>query len=245
MIQDILAKIGLTEGEIQVYLALVELGQTSTGKITEKAKIASSKVYEVLQRLMNKGLVSYVVKNGVKYYDATPPERLSDFLEEKKDSLTDAQKEIEKILPELKSKRKGAQEVNRTVVYTGGEGPKIALREALEAGKKKEELLGFGSDEDPFLVHYPYELEKHFREQKKYKVKWKMLFCGEFQSPNPLAEIRYLPKGFTTPTRTFIYGNKVAIMDFHKPFTTIIIENKDVAESYRKHFYFLWEIAKE
>jgi len=45
------------------------------------------------------------------------------------------------------------------------------------------------------------------------------------KSPNPLAEIRYLPKGFTTPTRNFVYGNKVAIINFYKPFTTIIIEN--------------------
>ena len=245
MIEDILYKIGLTEGEIQVYLALLQLGQTTTGKITHRAKIASSKVYEVLQRLMTKGLVSYVIKNGVRYYNATPPERLNDFLEEKKNSLSQAQKEIERILPELKSKMLSIEEKNETVVYTGEQGPKIALKEALEAGKQKEELLGFGTDEDPFLIYYPYELERHFEEQKKYKVKWKMLFSGGFKSPNPLAEIKYLPRGFTTPTRTFVYGNKVAIIDFHKPFTTIIIENKEVAESYRKHFYFLWEIAKK
>lgn len=245
MINNILMKIGLTEGEIQVYLALLETGQTATGKITEKAKIASSKVYEVLQRLIDKGLASYVVINGVRHYDATPPDRLFDFLEEKKDNLTRAQKEINKILPELNAKRNKIEERNMTLVYTGEQGPKIALKEALEAGKKKEELLGFGTDEDPFLVHYPFELEKHFKDQKKYKVKWKMLFSGGFQSPNPLAEIRYLPKGFTAPIRTFVYGNKVAIIDFHKPFTTIIIENKEVAESYRKHFYFLWNIAKK
>jgi sugar-specific transcriptional regulator TrmB len=245
MIEDILIKIGLTEGEIQVYLALVGLGQSTTGRITDKARIASSKVYEVLQRLINKGLVSCVIINGVRNFDATPPERLVDFLEDKKEDLIKAQKDITKILPEIRARRRKVEEKNETVVYTGKQGPKIALNEALEAGKRKEELLGFGTDEDPFLVHYPYELEKHFKEQKKHKVKWKMLFSGGFKSPNPLAEIKYLPKGFTTPTRTFVYGNKVAIIDFHKPFTTIIIENKEVAESYKKHFYFLWDIAKD
>lgn len=42
-----------------------------------------------------------------------------------------------------------------------------------------------------------------------------------------------------------MYGDKVALIDFHKPFTTIIIENKDVAQSYRQHFEFLWKIAKK
>jgi sugar-specific transcriptional regulator TrmB len=83
--KEILKNVGLTEGEIQVYLALIQLGQSSTGKITHKAKIASSKVYEVLERLSEKGLVSYVIKNGVKNFDATPPERLIDFLEERKE----------------------------------------------------------------------------------------------------------------------------------------------------------------
>ena len=129
-------------------------------------------------------------------------------------------------------------------MYSGFWAPKIALNDALEAGKKGEELLGFGTDEDPFLTHYPIELEKHFEEQKKHKVKWKMLFTKGFKSPNPIAEVRYLPKGFTAPIRTFVYGNKVAIIDFHKPFTAIIIENKDIARSYRDHFNFLWKMAR-
>ena len=245
MIKEALEKIGLTEGEIQVYEALIQLGLTSTGNIVKKANIASSKVYEVLQRLMNKGLVSYVIKNGVRHYDATPPERLIDFLDEKKQGIEKAKEEIRKIIPEIKSRRKFVEEVNKTQVYTGFQAPKIALSEALEAGKKGEELLGFGTDDDPFLTHYRLELERHFEEQKKHNVKWKMLFTEGFVSPNPVAEVRYLPKGFTAPIRTFVYGNKVAIIDFHKPFTVIIIENKDVAQSHRDHFNFLWKIAKK
>lgn len=244
MIKKALEKIRLTEGESQVYIALVELGLSSTGKITKKAKIASSKVYEVLQRLMNKGLVSYVIKNGVRYFDATPPERLLDFLEEKKEEIIDSQKEIRKIIPELKTKRMKADEENETIVYTGVQGPKIVLKEAIEAGKQGKQLYGFGTDEDPYITHLPFDLERHFEEQKKYKIKWKLLFTKGFKSPNPLAQIKYLPKGFSLPIRTMIYGNKVAIVDFHKPFTTIIIKKKQIAESYKKHFNLLWKIAK-
>ena len=90
-------------------------------------------------------------------------------------------------------------------------------------------------------------LQKHFLDQKRYKVKWNLLFTkGKWQSQSPLANIRYLPKGFNLPIRTMIYGNKVAIVDFNsKPFTTIIIENKDIAKSYKSHFKFLWKQAKK
>jgi len=244
MIKPALEKIGLTEGEIHVYLALTELGLSTSWNITKNAKIASSKVYEVLQRLIDKGLVSFVIKNGVRYYDATPPERLLDFLEEKQNEIEITKKGIRDILPELKS-RKGTHEENKTIVYTGTQGPKIVLKEAIEAGRNGQELYGFGTDEDPYLIYFPFELKRHFEEQKKYKIRWKLLFTKGFKSPNPFADIRYLPEGFSLPVRTMIYGNKVAIVDFHKPFTTIIIENKKVAESYREHFNVLWKIAKK
>ncbi|MBS3174892.1 TrmB family transcriptional regulator, partial [Candidatus Woesearchaeota archaeon] len=80
MIEEILHQIGLTEGEIKVYLSLLELGSTSTGKIIKKSHISGSKVYEVLDRLSSKGLVTSVVKNGVKYFEATTPEKILSYL---------------------------------------------------------------------------------------------------------------------------------------------------------------------
>ena len=240
-----LGKIGLTPGEAEVYEALVELGLSSAGDIIKKANIASSKVYDVLHRLINKGLASYTIKNGVRYYDATPPERLIDFLEQKKTDISKTQDEIKKIIPRIKAKRKTIKEENKVVVYTGVQGAKIVLKESIEAGRKGAELMGYGTDEDPYKDYLPADIEEHFRDQVKYNVKWKLLFTkGKWRSPSPLADIKYLPKGFNLPIRTMIYGDKVAIVDFHKPITTIIIHNKAIAESYKKHYKFLWSIAK-
>jgi len=245
-LNETLMKIGLTEGESQVYNALIELGQTTAGKIIKKANIASSKVYDVLYKLQVKGLVGYVVKNNINYYDATPPERLIDFLEEKKANISDAQNKIKEIIPLIKSRRELKEEKNNVIVYTGVQGPKIVLKETIEAGRKGEKLMGFGTDEDPYKDYLPADIEEHFREQKKYKIKWYLLFTkGDWSSPSPLSEIKYLPKGQTIPVRTMIYGDKVAIVDFNKPFTTIIIEKKEIAEAYRKQFENLWKLAKK
>lgn len=243
MIRKALQKIGLTEGESQVYEALVELGLSSTGAITKKANIASSKVYEVLQRLQNKGLVSYVIKNGVRYYDATPPERLVDFLEEKKDGIEKAQEDIKKIIPKIELKRKLAGEKNEIIVYTGKEGPKIALKEVGETAKKGIEVVGFGTDEDDYLKLFPAQLKDYVEQAKKYKIKERLLFAEGFKSPNINAKKRFLPKGYMIPVRTMIYGSKVAIVDFTKPMTTIIIEKKEIAEAYMSYFNLLWDIG--
>lgn len=247
--RDILEKIGLTPGEAEVYEALVELGTATAGAIIKKANIASSKVYDVLYRLQTKGLVSHIIKNGVRHYDATPPERLIDFLEERKDQLAAAQNEIRKILPEIRAKRDTQKERNNVVVYTGRQGPRIVLQETIEAGRKGAELMGFGTDEDPYKDYLPADIENHFREQKKYNVKWKLLFTkGAWRTPSPLADTRYLPKTlahFIQPIRTMIYGDKVALVDFTKqPWITIIIDKKEIAQAYKQQFEFLWKIAK-
>jgi len=244
MLRKILQKIGLTEGEIQVYNALLELGLTSTGAITKKANIASSKVYEVLQRLQNKGLTSYIIKNGTRYYDATPAERLIDFLQEKKDSLTESQQEIKNIIPQLELTRKKAKENNQTIIYTGIQGPKIVLNEILEAGKKGINNCGFGTDDDPYAKFMPSVLDKFIKNSKKLKFKSRLIFAKGFKSKNTNAKIKYLPKEYLMPVRIMIYDNKVAIVDFTKPVTTIIIEKKEIATAYKSHFELLWKIAK-
>ncbi len=47
-----LEKIGLTNSEIKVYLSLLELGTVSKGAIVKKSGIASSKIYEITDKLI-------------------------------------------------------------------------------------------------------------------------------------------------------------------------------------------------
>ena len=63
-----LEKIGFTKSEIAVYTALLKIGQKTTGEILKEAKISSGKIYEILDKLIKKGLVSYIIKNNTKYF---------------------------------------------------------------------------------------------------------------------------------------------------------------------------------
>ena len=52
----ILEEIGLTKGEIKVYLTLLKIGNTTSGRIINESGVSRSKVYDVLERLKQKGL---------------------------------------------------------------------------------------------------------------------------------------------------------------------------------------------
>ena len=71
---------GLSNAEAKIYLALLELGSSKTGRIIDRTKLQSSTVYHVLGSLVEKGIVSHILQGKVKHYNAEPPEAFLNFL---------------------------------------------------------------------------------------------------------------------------------------------------------------------
>ena len=84
---EILKEIGLNENEIKVYIILLRLGSSKVNEVYDKTKIPRSFIYEVLKSLIDKGLVSYVIKSGIRYYEAAKPLKLKEILKKKESKL--------------------------------------------------------------------------------------------------------------------------------------------------------------
>ncbi len=100
----ILEDIGLTRNEIKVYLALLSLGSTTSGPLIKQTGLHTSKVYDSLERLSEKGIVSHYLEDNSKHFKAVDPVRLKDFLAEKKKKITQQEAEIMKITKDEKRK---------------------------------------------------------------------------------------------------------------------------------------------
>src|SRR3990167_8668752 len=92
--KESLRQIGLSEGESEVYLALLKLGSSPVHAIKEETRLHRTTIYDFLEKLLTKGLTNYVIKGGVKYYKATHPNKLLDYIKEKENLITT-------ILPDL------------------------------------------------------------------------------------------------------------------------------------------------
>ena len=84
---SVLEKIGLSNAEIEVYLTLLKLGLTPSNKIIRETEFRKSTVYESINRLQEKGLVSSVIKDSRKYFEATESGRLIEFVHDKRREL--------------------------------------------------------------------------------------------------------------------------------------------------------------
>lgn len=249
MINQALKQIGLTEGEIKVYLALLELGSTTTGKITKISNISGSKVYEVLERLMNKGLVNSIIKNNVKHFEAASPERILDYLDEKEKNIEKEKREIQKIIPKLILKQEAVKK-SEAKIFTGWEGIKTANEDIIQTLKRGEEWLSMGLTEQPESWEIYFTKRQKLRAKKgiihKHLIneKYKTLYKKRKRLPN--TEFRFLPKELEMPTSTEIYKDKVLIFVLVKENPmAVMIESEEIAESFRKYFYVIWKQAKK
>src|SRR3989344_7245931 len=100
---QILKQVGLTDTEIKVYLALLSVGSTSAGHLVEETGLYRKNLYDALNKLIDKGLVTYVIENKIKLFQAKNPENLEKYLDEKKAKIEEQKQEVQKTISELNS----------------------------------------------------------------------------------------------------------------------------------------------
>src|SRR3989338_1275628 len=87
---EILQTLGLTVIETKTYLTLLEIGKSLAGTIAERAHLHRRNVYDALEKLLQKGLVSYTISNNKKYWNAVHPEKTLNLMKENENLISSA-----------------------------------------------------------------------------------------------------------------------------------------------------------
>jgi sugar-specific transcriptional regulator TrmB len=98
-----LMEIGLTNGESRVYISLLKLGSSKVGSIVVDSRVSYSKVYDVLERLIIKGLVRFILIGDVRHFNAVEPYRLQDYVQKKEEKIKLQKDKANRIIPDLVS----------------------------------------------------------------------------------------------------------------------------------------------
>jgi sugar-specific transcriptional regulator TrmB len=235
-----LKNFGLTENETKVYLALVELGSTTTTPIRNKTDLHTSRVYEALNSLITKGLVSYFLKNNVKHFKAQEPDVMFDILDEKREQL-------KKIMPEIKVLTNKKDSIYNVSIYEGYKAFKQVYDHVLFNLTSKDEILVLGAQ--PESAHFLGEtfFKQYTQRRIKKKIKMRIIFnnnalqtAKEYAKLN-FTNVRVLPKHTIVPAAFDIYPNQVSILLLKEKPLVFHIDCKEVADSYKAYFEFLWK----
>jgi sugar-specific transcriptional regulator TrmB len=231
-----LENIGLTQGEIKVYLALLELGSSSAGSILEKAEVQNSVFHFCVNNLIEKGLVSYVKKNKFRVYSSNPPESFLSYLKDK-------EKQIETIIPELKAKQSFSKEKQEVEIFEGIKGIMTLLNILIENTKKGDEFLFFSAEAES--LEKSEEIQKFYEMfDAKRKDKGLIVKGISTSSLKPLFEKRkYLKMKYTklpVPANTGICNNKMVLISWGEKSTGILISSKNIVEKQKRFFNVFW-----
>jgi sugar-specific transcriptional regulator TrmB len=228
-----LKEAGLTSNESRIYVALVELGQTSAGKIASKTGIHRRNVYDALEILIKKGLISYTQKNNKKLYNASNPQRILDIFQEKKNLLTP-------IIQKLNEKFMFTKEKEEINIYQGKEALKGIFEDQLNYPNIK--IIGASPKAYDILQFY----FKWYDKNRKQKKIFAEIIAQNRKIKNlPFSEIRYIPKKYENPLSVNLYGDKTCIIFWSSEPLAILIKNKEITDAYKNYFNILWKIAKK
>ena len=123
-IDSILSEFGLTQPEVNVYKAGLELGSRPASIIAQRAGFKRGHTYNVLSLLQQKGIAQEFVKNSVKHFTFSPPEVLVAMLENQQQELAAKKERLLKVLPELEKLRSQIASDPKVKFYQGVEGVK-------------------------------------------------------------------------------------------------------------------------
>jgi len=246
---EVLKQVGLSEGEIKVYFALLELESSTVGRIIEKSGVPDSKIYMILEKLKEKGLASFVIKNNVKHFQASDPKNILRLLTEREKAIAGQKKELEeKILPEIERKRKQTEEKQEAVVYESMEGLKAAMNYMLD-------VVGKGGEYQVFVIGEVLKEKRvidFFKEYHKKRlakgVSGRRLSSVEFRDIlEKYHKSRNIPMRFTSqklPVGVFIFKNHVMTMIWEEKPTAFVIKSRKNYQYYKEFFEDLWKTAK-
>ena len=234
-IEKVLDNLGFSPNEIKIYLALNDHGSSKAGKIAKIAKIDRSSCYNSLQRLIEKGLVSYVSIGQVRWFQATGPQKLLHYIKEQEE-------DIKEVLPELDARHKASKVTGQVRLFKGIKGIRTILQDILRTGKSNF-VFGNESQLEERMPVYQQQFVRQLKEKKMF-VKEIVREDRDHPTSNP-KQTRYVSKSIESPVVTNIYGDKIALLIWTDEPEGIIIENEAAAKAYRSYFDFMWGHAKK
>ena len=240
---EIFKELGFTERETKVYIALLETGRTTVGPIANKTKIQHSKIYETIDKLINKGLVSFIVVSKTKYFQASNPKEILNIIEDKKSKFKE-------ILGKLESKQKFSDSKQVAIVHEGYKSFKAMFNNLADELKKGDQYWVFAfkreyhnQDTQLFLRRFHQILEKKCvddraigHESVKREIK------HTFEDNNNI-NLKFTTN--ETPIGIIITKNKVINLLWGERPTAIEIISEQIFQQYKNFFEEIWKQAKK
>lgn len=234
-----MAKLGFSPSEIKIYLHLYRHGSSFANKISSEVRINRTNIYEALERLISKGVVSFIIKNKVKWFEAKPPEAILSLIQEKEEELAAARRNLLEEIKEVKASKIELAPLEATI-GVGKKGLRMIFEEILETRKP----IALMASKLQFKELFGPYFELWHKRRIGYKTKQRTIISELFRRKivaRKFLEYKFIANKLISPTTIIIYGDTCVFIQWSKEPLAIKVKNTEIAKSHLNYFNLLWE----
>lgn len=240
-----LMQLGCNQKHVKFYQAAFILGPATLLEVAKKARLQRSTAYLIASELIEMGLISEDHQTYKKRFLAAEPDIILQKLEARHRLLGRNNIALKEMLPDLRATHQSTLIRPRVRTFSGKAGLVSVWKDILS--EQQEILLWTNQDiERQFFGEDIHAL--FIKERVEKKIPTRVLATDSLRAKDlqvtderNLRQTRILSPLATFTSETYIYGNKVAILDIGKDIFGVITESRQIADSHRNMFELSWQ----
>lgn len=245
MKQEDLMSLGFNKNEAKVYLSLLKFGKADAHKLIQDTKFHKNIVYDNLEKLIDKGLVSFIVEDGRKVFQISSPHMLIEFFEEKEKKILKEKEKAKNLAKEISKIAKTIKHKQEATILRGIKGIKAFYNDSLYGS----DYVVFGAPKESLNIMGETFWKNLNLKRKEKKIKVRMIFNPSIKDygnkiKDKFTDIRYFKQDFEPLTETHVQDDKVGILIWTEEPILFLIKDKLIAKDYLKFFEDMWKKAK-
>ncbi|NQV11971.1 hypothetical protein HQ524_01280 [Candidatus Uhrbacteria bacterium] len=246
---DQLAHAGMSEREARVYLVSLSLGKASVQEIAHASQMTRTTVYNVVDAIVERGLMQAVDVDGKRLLIAESPEKIVQMLKRQAEELIGKIDIVESALPEfiaLENQKKGRP---RVYFFEGKKGIVQLAKRYEETTADFYEIVPFDALREFFDEH---EFDSHKETVCKNRMTGKIIIVADKPPIESMKrvhqrfgwEVRYLETGSSPLSgHISVKGDEIYGFSYDGIPIGVVIENESIAGAMRQVFELAWESA--
>lgn len=237
--------LGLTDKEVDAYLAIMALGKGTITDISRQANIKRTTIYEYIESLLSKGLVYKTANKKRIFYCVEDPKKITRILDREKKELEQKREQVEQFIPELES-----------IFSTSFKKPSVSFYEGRDGIKKVYQQI-FNTHKNIYSIFSPENFFNLFSQRENHTLLTTLSNNGGIlyslvEKTNDYAEVlhkpeyanfiksRQLPEGFKHDTDLLVVDEKIALISFNN-LIGVIIKDKAIAQLQKNFIDLIWK----
>ena len=254
-IQTTLKKLGLSEKEIMVYLALIKHGKTKASDLAKFTKINRPTLYNLAKQLVSKGMIAEDYSVKILHYTPLQTENLKNMLEGEKRKIQEKEELIGKAIAEISLITPTKAYPVPKIRFIEEENMEKYLFDNLVKWQKAvidSDGVWRGFQDHSFVENYEKWIAHSWTTDESKHLNYSaQLFTNESkieekiknQYPKERRQVRFL-SGMNFTASVWVSGDYLtAIQTNQHPFYLFEIHDKLLAQNMREVFKKLWEVT--